>query len=124
MNTLKKAVIAGLLTACAGSAAYFKWGFGLGIKEYTGYALYMAILDDEICRNELAGNRIGGEAIVFPPPLVTLQERYHLFLNMNRGKSRTALQRQVLEMEQRRQESRKYLVQPKCELEVSIADRD
>ena len=37
------------------------------LKEYTRRALYMALLDDEICRNELEGNIIGGEEIRFPP---------------------------------------------------------
>lgn len=47
----------------------------------------MAALDDEICRNELEGNQIGGEVITFPPKAETLQERYQLFLQMNRAKA-------------------------------------
>lgn len=53
------------------------------LKEFTRYALYMAVLDDEICRNELEGNQIGDEVITFPPKEETLQYRYHLFLQMN-----------------------------------------
>lgn len=39
-------------------------------------ALYMALLDDEICRNELEGNIIGGEEIRFPPKAESLHYRY------------------------------------------------
>lgn len=35
----------------------------------------MAVMDDEICRNELEGNQIGNEVIIFPLKLETLQER-------------------------------------------------
>ena len=90
------------------------------LKEFTRCALYMAVMDDEICRNELEGNRIGDEVITFPPKAVTLQERYHLFLKMNRAKSRRQLQTEIWDMEQRLQESRQYIVQPKEQLKVEI----
>ena len=90
------------------------------LREFTRYALYMAVMDDEICRNELEGNQIGDEVITFPPKAETLQERYHLFLQMNRAKSRHQIQKEVLEMEQRLQESRQYIGQPPQHLEVEI----
>lgn len=82
--------------------------------------LYMAVMDDESCRNELEGNRIGDEVITFPPQVETLQERYHLFLEMNRAKSRQQLQAEIADMEQRLQESRQYIGQSKEQLEVEI----
>lgn len=91
------------------------------LKEFTRYALYMAVMDDEICRNELEGNWIGNEVITFPPKAKTLQERYHLFLNMNRRKSCRQLQKEIEEMEQRLQESRQYIGQPKERLEVEFS---
>ena len=71
------------------------------IKEFTRYARYMAVMDDEICRNELEGNKIGDEVVTFPPKSETLQERYHFFLEMNRTKSRQQLQQEIADMEQR-----------------------
>ena len=47
------------------------------LEEYTRYALYMAVMDDEICRNELEGNWIDGKEITFPPKMESLQQRYH-----------------------------------------------
>lgn len=70
------------------------------LKEFTRYALYMAVMDDEICRNELEGNQIGDEGVMFPPKAETLQDRYHLFLQMNRTKSRRQIQDEITEMEQ------------------------
>ena len=90
------------------------------LKEFTRYALYMAVMDDEICRNELEGNQIGDEVITFPPKEETLQYRYHLFLQMNRTKSRRQIREKISEMEQRLQESRQYIGQPKEQLEVEI----
>ena len=91
-------------------------------KEFTRYALYTAVMDDEICRNELEGNQIGDEVITFPPKEETLQDRYHPFLQMNRTKSRRQIQEEISEMEQRLQESRQYIGQPKEQLEVEIAE--
>ena len=95
------------------------------LKEFTRYALYMAVMDDEICRNELEGNQIGDEVITFPPKEESLQYRYHLFLQMNRTKSRRQIREKISEMEQRLQESRQYIGQPKEQLEVeNIGESD
>ena len=110
----------GCLVAVAGTAAYWRWMIRMPLREFTRYVLYMAVMDDEICRNELEGNQIGDEVITFPPKAETLQERYHLFLQMNRAKSRHQIQKEVLEMEQRLQESRQYIGQPPQHLEVEI----
>ena len=45
----------------------------MSLKEFSRYALCMAVIDDEICRNELEGNQIGDEVITFPPKKETLQ---------------------------------------------------
>ena len=73
MKTSHKIAALGSLTAVAGAAACWKWMIRMPLKEFTRYALYMAALDDEICRNELEGNQIGGEVITFPPKAETLQ---------------------------------------------------
>lgn len=92
------------------------------LREFTRCALYMAVMDDEICRNELEGNQIGDEVITFPPTAETLQDRYHLFLQMNRTKSRRQIQEEIAEMEQRLWESRQYMDKPKEQLEVERSE--
>ena len=81
----------------------------------------MAVMDDEICWNELEGNQIGDEVITFPPKEEPLQDRYHLFLQINRTKSRRQIQEKIAEMDKRLQESRQYIGRPKEQLEVEIA---
>ena len=92
------------------------------LKEFTRSALYMAVMDDEICRNELEGNQIGDKIITFPPRAETLQARYHLFLQMNQTKSCQQIQKNIAEMERRLQESRQYIGQPKERLEVELSE--
>lgn len=119
MKTRYKIAALGSLAAVAGAACW-KWMIRIPLKEFTRYALYMAVMDDEICRNELEGNKIGDEVITFPPKEENLQYRYHLFLQMNRTKSRRQIQKEIANMEQRLQESRQYIGQPKEQLEVEI----
>ena len=124
MKTRYKIAALGSLAAVAGAACW-KWMIRIPLKEFTRYALYMAVMDDEICRNELEGNKIGDEVITFPPKEETLQYRYHLFLQMNRTKSRRQIQKEIANMEQRLQESRQYIGQPKEQLEVeNIGESD
>lgn len=124
MKTGQKAAILGCLAVGAGVAACRRRMIRMPLKEFTRYALYMAVMDDEICRNELEGNLIEGAVITFPPKIETLQERYHLFLRMNRAKSRRQLQEEIAEMEQRLQASRQYIGQPKEQLEVEFSEEN
>lgn len=120
-ETNHKIVVLGGLAAVAGAAICWRRMIRMPLREFTRCALYMAVMDDEICRNELEGNQIGGEVITFPPKAETLQERYQLFLQMNRAKSRRQLQKEVAEMERRLQESRQYTDKPEEQLEVELA---
>jgi hypothetical protein len=43
---------------------------------------------------------------------------------MNRAKSRQQIQKEIAEMEQRLQESRQYIGQPKEQLEVGISEEN
>lgn len=124
MKTGHKIVSLGCLAVGVASAVRWRWMIRMPLQEFTRYALYMAVMDDEICRNELEGNQIGDEIITFPPKVETLQERYHLFLQMNRVKSRQQIQAEIAEMEQRLQESRQYGGQPKEQMEVEISGRN
>ena len=121
MKTGHKIAALGCLTVVVGSAVCWRWMFRMPLKEFTRYALYMAVMDVEICRNELEGNQIGDRVITFPPKAETLQERYHLFLQTNRAKSRRQIREEIVEMEQRLQESRQYIGQPKERLEVAFS---
>ena len=112
--------LAGGLAVLVGAACW-RWKIRMPVKEFTRYALYMAVMDDEICRNELEGNQIGDEVITFAPRAETLQERYHLFLKGNWTRSRRQLQQEIADMEQRLLESRQYIGQPKQRLEVEFA---
>lgn len=111
----------GCLAAAAGVGACWRRSIRMPLREFTRSALYMAVMDDEICRNELAGNKIGDTVITFPPKAETLQERYHLFLQMNRTKSHRQLRAEIAEMEQRLRESRQYTSQSKEPLEVEFS---
>lgn len=121
MKTRYKISALGVLVVVAGTAGW-KWRIRMPLKEFTRYALYMAVMDDEICRNELEGNQIGDEGVMFPPKAETLQDRYHLFLQMNRTKSRRQIQDEITEMEQRLWESRQYMDKPKEQLEVERSE--
>lgn len=120
MKTGHKIAILGGLTGVVGSVVRWRWMIRMPLKEFTRYALYMAVMDDEICRNELEGNQIGDAVIRFPHKAETLQGRYHLFLQINRKKSRRQLQAEIVDMEQRLQKSRQYIGQPREQLEVEI----
>ena len=116
-----KIALAGGLAVAVGAAACWRRMIRMPIREFTRYALYMAVMDDEICRNELEDNQIGDQVIIFPPKEETLQARYHLFLQMNRTKSHRQIQEEIAEMERRLLESRQYIGQPKERLEVEFA---
>ena len=103
-----KIAVVGCLAVAAGAAACWRRMIRVPIRMFTRYALYMAVLDDEICRNELEGNQIGDEVVTFPPKSETLQERYHFFLELNRTKSCRQIQQEIADMEQRLRKSRQY----------------
>ena len=122
MKTNHKIAVLGGLAAVAGAAICWHRMIRMPLREFTRCALYMAVMDDEICRNELEGNQIGGVVVTFPPKAETLQERYHLFLQMNRTKSRRQIQKEIADMEQRLWESRQYMDKPKEQLEVERSE--
>lgn len=86
------------------------------LKSYTAACLYLAVMDDEIARNELEGNRVDGETIVFPPKMESLQYRYRLFLEMNRKLSTAEMDAEIQKFETRLEESKQHIGQAKQEL--------
>ena len=123
MNTHHKAAILGCLAVATGMVVWKRWAFRMPFKEFTRYALYMAVMDDEICRNELEGNGLGGVRIEFPDKMDSLQMRYHLFLQMNQKKSRQQILDEIAAMEQRLQDSRQYIGQPSVNLSAAISQK-
>ena len=117
----RKILFLGVLAACAGSFLYYKRNIRMPLKTYTRRALQMAVLDDAICRRELEGNSMDGHAITFPPETETLPHRDHLFLNMNRKKSRIALQAELARMEQRLREAEGLRNTLKTNLDIGFA---
>ena len=99
MDRKEKAAV--LLGAGVGGYLLLRRSFRVPLREYTRCALYMATLDDDICRREW--DRLGqcSAAACFPEKAESLQYRYHLYLGMNRGKNRRTLQREIADMEQR-----------------------
>ena len=89
------------LLAAAGGVGLYKKKFRMPLQEYTQHALYMATLDDAICRKMLEGKHISGKYIVFPPKKESLQKRYHYFLEENQGKSREQLLRETRALERK-----------------------
>ncbi len=112
--------IAAACSAVVGIAGivFYQYNYRMPLKDYTRYALYMAVLDDEICRNELEGNCIGGKEIIFPEKSTSLQYRYHLFLQTNRKKSRKNILHEISKMERRLVASKKYMHQKKVDLDI------
>mgnify|MGYP001151662401 FL=1 len=117
----RKILFLGVLAACAGSFLYYKRNIRMPLKTYTRRALQMAVLDDAICRRELEGNSMGGHTITFPPETETLPHRDHLFLSMNRKKSRIALQAELARMEQRLREAEGLRNTLKTNLDIGFA---
>ena len=87
-------VMAMAVTAAAGAVALvYRLNFRMPLKEYTADALYMAVLDDEISRRELAG------VAEFPSKKESMQYKYHLFLQLNRKRSRKKIEGEIEELE-------------------------
>lgn len=90
------------------------------LQEYTKICLYIAVMDDEIGRNELEGNFIGDDEIKFPPRRESLQYRYHMFLEMFKEYSLEELEAEILVYEERLESSKIYLEQKGDVLSVEL----
>lgn len=100
MKNGHKIAALGCLAVLVGSIACWRWMIRIPLKKFTRYALYMVVMDDAICRNKPEGNQTEDTVIVFPPRRESLQERYHLFWEMNRSKTRQQFQAEITDMEQ------------------------
>lgn len=70
-------------------------------EEYERDCLYMAVMDDEICRNRLEGMLIDGRKVEFPPKSESLHYRLELWRELNKGLSKRERQKKIKEMRER-----------------------
>lgn len=90
------------------------------LKKYTEACLYIGVMDDEICRNELDGNTIRGREIRFPSRRESLTYRYRLFLDSYKRHSAQQIEQEIKRFEKRLIESRLYIGKPKGELRMEL----
>lgn len=100
-----KYLIGGLILG-SGSALYAIRRYRRYLQEYKAACLYIAVMDDEICRNELEGRMMSGRKLEFPCKQESLSYRYELFLDMYKGMRIRSLREKIEEFEQRLEESR------------------
>lgn len=93
-------VLLGMGTATTGVFCYCKRRKKLR-SEFQQICFYMAVLDDEICREELDGMVIGKKTISFPPRRETLYHRYRVFEQMYWDLSKEELETHVAQLEKR-----------------------
>lgn len=101
---MKKWMLAAGAMLAAGGLGLYCRNFRVPLKEYTACALYMAVMDDEITRRELEGIELEGGTVELPPRQESLRYRYHLFLELNKGKTGRELREEILALEQRLEE--------------------
>jgi len=89
-------------------------------SEYTKYCLFFAVLDDEICRNEIEGNTIVGKEIVFPPKTESIHYRYKMFLKTYTKYSKKQLEEEMKRLEKRLEDSKQYIGKSTEELNLGV----
>lgn len=111
-------ILNGLLISSIGVACYRYFFPKISLKTYTNLCLSFAIMDDEIARNELGGNFVGGKEIIFPPKEQSINNRYRMFLQMYKKYSSKELEQEQENFSKRLEESRRYTNEPKQKLEL------
>ena len=92
----------------------------VSFAEYSKYCLFFAVLDDEICRNELDGNTVEGKEIVFPQKTESIHYRYKLFLETYIKFSKGELEQEMKRLEKRLEESKQYIGKAKEEITIAV----
>lgn len=88
LTAIGTAALGGIVAACSLLPK-------MPLKKYTEACLYLAVMDDEISKNELEGSIINGKRIIFPPRRGTLQHRYHMFLNLYKNFSVEKMEEEI-----------------------------
>ena len=74
---------------------YYKRNYKVPLKEYTASCLYIAVMDDEIARLRFEKQVMNGKKVEFPSRIESLQYRYHLHLQLQKGKTRHELNQEI-----------------------------
>lgn len=90
------------------------------IKEYKLLCLELAEIDDQIARNELEGNTINRNSIVFPPKDKSIKNRYKIFFDMYKKYSREELKEEKKKLLDRLEISKQYKNDESEDLELVI----
>lgn len=87
---------------------YYKRNYKVPLKEYTASCLYIAVMDDEIARLRFENQVINGKKVEFPPRIESLQYRYHMHLQLQKGKTRHELNQEISTYEALLEEEIRY----------------
>ena len=87
--TAAMGVLSGILLCVLGYKNR-RWG-----EEYHKRCLYLAVLDDLVCRRRLKGMEIGGRKVLFPQKKESLWFRYQLFLESSRFLTNEEFEREI-----------------------------
>lgn len=92
--TLTLGLLSGIFLCILGIVTR-RWG-----EDYHKRCLYLALLDDMVCRRRLKGMELDGRDVAFPPKKESLWFRYQLFLERNRSLSDEEFAREIRERQQ------------------------
>ena len=92
--TLTLGLLSGIFLCILGIATR-RWG-----EDYHQRCLYLALLDDMVCRRRLKGTEVNGRTVVFPSKKESLWFRYQLFLERNRSLSDEEFEQEIRERQQ------------------------
>lgn len=105
LKTLGFALGAGAVLSAIGYFCY-KSTEKTDVEDLKEACIYMAVMDDEISRNELGGSIIDGEELELMPRRESLKYRYDLFDEMYSEYSKFKLEREIKKMEKHLEKSK------------------
>ena len=95
LQTNKMKIIYLSISTCMIAIGYYISNYKVPFKEYTASCLYIAVMDDEIARLRFENQVMNGKKVEFPPRIESLQYRYHLHLQLQKGKTRHELNQEI-----------------------------
>ena len=120
MNYLIKILATTAVGATIGVGLYKTFKCKMTTREYTEKCLYLAYLDDGICRYELESRSLDGEEVVFQPKKESLNYRYNLFTEIYVNHTKEEMEKEIKLMETRLQTTVEKLAEKKQEKAVTV----
>ena len=111
MRSLIKILATTAVGVAVGAGLYNKYMPKISFSKYTEKCLYLAYLDDGICRNELRCKEIDGEDVVFEPKQESLNYRYSLFVHIYKNDSKQELDNEIKRLETRLEHTAKTVAE-------------